>query len=147
MWRRRCAITAAIVFTLSGCAPAPVRPIADCDGAVSGLVIDAREVDLRPAMAPKVLGERGQEVYGPSVVDRNWVVGQGMAGYSPDFEKAVRHERVGSNPLIVKAVAVSGDNRSAVVAAKDAGAIRAAFSRCPEFLQQARVLFVVRPRE
>lgn len=125
--------------------PGP-RP-ADCDGAVSGLVIDAREVDLRPAMAPKVLGERGQEVYGPSVVNRNWVIQQGMAGYSPDFEKAVRHERVGSNPLIVKAVAVSGDNRSAVVAAKDAGAIRAAFSRCPEFLQQARVLFVVRPRE
>lgn len=146
MWRLF-AIAAVSIFVLSSCAPAPALPVADCAQAVTGLVIDAREVDLRPAMAPKVLGERGQEVYGPSVVDRNWVVGQGMAGYSPDFEKAVRHERVGSNPLIVKAVAVSGDNRNAVVAAKDAGAIRAAFSRCPEFLREARVLFVVRPRE
>lgn len=122
--------------------PAPSRPAAP-PVVYSGLVIDARGLGVRPAMAPKVVSEGGQEVYGFSVVDRNWVVQQGMAGYGKDLPAAQAHERVADRPLTIKALAAGGTNKTDVVIANaDAQQLLGSGAHLA-FLEKARVMIVV----
>jgi hypothetical protein len=125
--------------------PAPRPQTAQPPSAVvyTGLVIDARGLNIKPAMAPKVLSEGGQEVYGFSVVDRNWVIQQGMAGYSKDLGSAQAHERVTDRPLTLKAVAAAGSNKTDVVISNaDAGMLLGSAQNLT-FLEKARVMLVV----
>jgi len=126
-------------------APAPSTP-APRPGAAAiytGLVIDARGLGVKPAMAPKILSEGGQEVYGFSVVDRNWVIQQGMAGYSKDLQAAQAHERVTDRPLTVKAVAASGTNKTDIVIANADTQLLLGSGSHLAFLEKARVMLVV----
>lgn len=126
-------------------APAPSTP-APRPGAAAiytGLVIDARGLGVKPAMAPKILSEGGQEVYGFSVVDRNWVIQQGMAGYSKDLQAAQAHERVTDRPLTVKAVAGSGTNKTDIVIATTDAQLLLGSGPHLAFLEKARVMLVV----
>ena len=69
--------------------PASPTPIATPGGAsprlpgqlYTGLIVDARGLGVRPAMAPKILNEDGKEVYGSAYINRDWAVREGMAGY------------------------------------------------------------------
>ena len=122
-------------------APAP-RPTAVAS-VFTGLVIDARGLSVKPAMAPKVLSEGGQEVYGFSVVDRNWVIQQGMAGYAKDLPAAQAHSRVTDKPLTVKAVASSGTNKTDVVISNADAQLLLGSGPNLEFLGKARVMLVV----
>jgi hypothetical protein len=122
--------------------PAPPRPSAVAS-VYTGLVIDARGLGVKPAMAPKVLSEGGQEVYGFSVVDRNWVIQQGMAGYAKDLVVAQSHSRVTDKPLTVKAVAASGTNKTDVVISNADAQLLLGSGQNLEFLGKARVMLVV----
>jgi hypothetical protein len=109
----------------------------------SGLVIDARGLGAKPAMAPKVLSEGGQEVYGNSVVDRTWLAKHGMASYQKDLAAAQAHDRVANRPLTIKAVAVTGANKTdVVISTADARLLLGAGPHLA-FLDQARVVLVV----
>jgi hypothetical protein len=126
-------------------APAPqiVTPAPAPQAIYSGLVIDARGLGIKPAMAPKVLSEAGQEVYGGAVVDRNWVVQHGMAGYSKDLAAAQAHDRVSNRPLTVKAVGASGTAKTDVVISNRDASLLIASGQHLAFLEKARVMFVV----
>lgn len=129
-----------------GRVPAPV-PAAPTPAAVAsvftGLVIDARGLSVKPAMAPKVLSEGGQEVYGFSVVDRNWVIQQGMAGYAKDLVAAQAHSRVTDKPLTIKAMAASGTNKTDVVISNADAQLLLGSGQNLAFLEKARVMLVV----
>ena len=110
-------------------------------GAYTGLIVDARGLNLTPALAPKVLDDRGQEVYGPSFVTRDSAARSGVAGYARDLGGARGDERAGSNPLLLKGVGAAGTNRTDVVlSAEDAGKARGAG---PGVLNQGKVIFVI----
>lgn len=112
-------------------------------GVYTGLIVDARGVGLRPAMAPKIVDETGNEVYGSKFVSREWAVKIGMVGYDKDVNRARTNDRVTNNPLIVKAMKVSGPNKAdVVVSAADAANIHAAASNM-KFLDQCKVMFIV----
>lgn len=81
----------------------------------TGLIIDARGLGVRPAMAPKIFDETGNEVYGTGYVDREYAVQIGVVGYEKDLNRAKSNERVTDNPLIVKGMKASGTNKSDVV--------------------------------
>lgn len=118
-------------------------PATSSGGAVTGLVIDTKGLGIRPAMAPKVLDENGQELYGSKYVSREWAVQIGMVGYDKDVNRARNNDRVAANPLVVKAIKASGPNRSdVVVSAASAEAIRTAAST-HNFLDQCKVMFIV----
>jgi hypothetical protein len=124
--------------------PAPPRPGMSSPALVyTGLVIDARGLGIKPAMAPKVLSEAGQELYGFSVVDRNWVIQQGMAGYSKDLPAAQAHERVADRPLTIKAMAATGANKTDVVIANQDAQLLLGAGTSLAFLERARVMLVV----
>ena len=116
---------------------------AQTSGAFTGLIVDARGLGIRPAMAPKILDESGQEVYGSRYVSREWAVKIGMVGYDKDVNKARSNDRVANNPLIVKAVKASGPNKAdVVISSNDAARIRQA-AATQNFLDKCKVMFIV----
>lgn len=123
--------------------PATTRTVSTRPKGYTGLVVDARGLGAKPAMAPKVLDENGQEVYGSAYVSREYAVQQGMAGYSKNIESACQHPRVTSNPLIVKGLRTEGPGHSdIVISAADAAKLRSASGNL-SFLKKCRVMFVV----
>jgi hypothetical protein len=123
-------------------APAPEKP-KPLAPMYSGLVVDARGLGIKPAMAPKIVSEGGQEIYGVSVVDRNWVIQQGMAGYSKDLGAAQANDRVASRPVTIKAVSATGANKTDVVVSNADAQLLLGSGQTLGFLEQARVMLVV----
>jgi hypothetical protein len=120
--------------------PAPATPASEV---FTGLVIDARGIQARPAMSPKVLDENGEEVYGSMHVDREYAVQQGMSGYARDLTAAQSNARVTNNPLTVKGVKTEGPGKSNIVISNaDASQLRAAAENLT-FLKKCRVMIVL----
>jgi len=112
-------------------------------GTYTGLIVDARGLGLRPAMAPAVLDERGEEVYGSRFVSREYAVDIGMAGYEKDINRARQNERVTNNPLIVKGVKASGPNKTdVVISSADAAKIHGAAANM-NFLERCKVMVIL----
>lgn len=109
----------------------------------TGLIIDARGLDVQPALAPRILDEQGNEVYGSQQVSREYAIRHGVVGYDKDLSNASSSIRVGKNPLIIRAVSASGVHSADVtISTGDAQTIRE-LSRSLNFLDQCKVLFVV----
>lgn len=112
-------------------------------GIYTGLVVDARGLNARPAMAPKVVDETGQEVYGSAFVSREFAVQQGMSGYAKGLEAAEKNERVTDNPMTVKGLKTEGPGRCDIVISNaDAARIRNAAEHL-SFMKKCRVMIVV----
>jgi hypothetical protein len=126
--------------------PTPPTGIVTTPGtgqAFTGLIIDARGLGIRPAMAPKVLNEDGKEVYGSAWINRDWAVREGMAGYLRDPQQAQQNPRVTDKPLTVKAIKASGDARvDMVISNADASMIHGAAQNL-SFLEKCRVIILV----
>jgi len=109
----------------------------------TGLVIDARGLNARPAMAPKIMDESGQEVYGSAYVSREFAVQQGMSGYAKEIDAARQNPRVTDNPLMVKGLKTDGPGGADVIISNaDAAKLRSA-SENLSFLKKCRVMIVV----
>ncbi|MDO9567639.1 MAG: hypothetical protein Q7J15_13005 [Candidatus Desulfaltia sp.] len=109
----------------------------------TGMVIDARGINARPAMAPKILNENGEEVYGSAYVSREFAVQQGMSGYAKDLTAAQSNQRVTNSPLTVKGLRTEGHGRSDIIISNtDASRLRSA-SEHLSFLKKCRVMIVV----
>jgi hypothetical protein len=109
----------------------------------TGVVFDSRGLSIRPAMAPKVLDEDGREVYGSAFVSAEWAAKYGIVGYVKDLDAAKKNDRVAANPLLVKAVKISGSGGSdLVISNADAQGLKD-MSKNLSFLEQCRVLVVV----
>jgi len=122
----------------------PKAPQREEQGEVyTGLVVDSRGFQVKPAMSPKILDEDGNEVYGSSYVSRDYAVSQGMAGYAKDLTAAQTNQRVTNNPLTVKGVrtADTGDS-DIVISNADAAKIKGAGENLT-FLQKCRVMVVL----
>lgn len=112
-------------------------------GVFTGLIVDCKGLGVRPAMAPKIVDEAGNEVYGSKFVSREWAVEMGMVGYDKDLERARQNDRVTNNPLIVKALRASGPNKTdVIISAADAAMIHQAAAN-QNFLDKCKVMFIV----
>jgi len=109
----------------------------------TGLIVDARGLGVRPAMAPKVVNEDGKEIYGSAWINRDYAVREGMVGYLKDPATAQANPRVTDKPLMVKAIKVSGDARvDTVISNADAAALQSA-SQNLSMLEKCRVIILV----
>ncbi|MFB3924815.1 MAG: LPP20 family lipoprotein [Syntrophales bacterium] len=124
--------------------PQITTPAAPSSGVVfTGMVVDARGIQARPAMSPKIVDEAGQEVYGSMLVDREFAVQQGMSGYARDLTAAQSNPRVTNNPITVKGIKTDGPGRANIIISNDdAGKIRSA-SENLTFMKKARVMIVL----
>ena len=121
-------------------AAAPSSPSA---GGITGVIIDARGLKARPAMAPRILDQNGNAVYGPGTYSREYAVTNGVAGYSKSLESAQKDARVMGNPLIIKGIATAGTNRTDItVSNADVSKIDSA-NRSYSVLKDCRVLILI----
>ena len=128
---------------VAGGAPAPAAPAAPRPGTVTGLIVDARGLGLRPAMSPKIVDQNGGVVYGPGNFTREFAVKFGVAGYSKNLEQAQQDPRVVGNPLVVKGVGVQGANKAdLVLATGDISRVKGADSS-GKFLSNCKVMILI----
>jgi hypothetical protein len=128
----------------------PLTPMTAPSGATAvpgqlytGLIVDARGLGVRPAMAPKILNEDGKEIYGSASISRDFAVREGMVGYLKDPASALANPRVTDKPMMVKALKVSGDARvDTVISNADAAALQSAAQNL-NMLQKCRVIILV----
>jgi hypothetical protein len=121
-----------------GAAPPPPDPPPTVGGPTS-LVVDARGLELVPALAPKVKDESGKEIYGPEKLAESGRRAGGAAAYAPDLDSARRTlgDRLGKRPLVFKAVRVDGSD--VVISAADAALLP---DPTPPFLTQGKVVIL-----
>jgi hypothetical protein len=136
-----------------GLAPSSIAPMGTPGAAATtpaipgqlytGLIIDARGLGVRPAMAPKIYNEDGKEVYGSAFINRDYAVREGMVGYLKDPAAAQANPRVTDKPLMVKALKVAGDARvDTVISNADAAALQSV-SQNLSMLEKCRVIILV----
>jgi len=109
----------------------------------TGIVIDARGYNLQPAMIPQVYTDDGKLVYGATVVEPDAARQNGLAGYASSMDSPSAMQRVGNNPLVIKAAGLFGNQKAGVkISTADAvGALAA--NGTDNLLKLAKVLFLM----
>lgn len=126
--------------------PAPSSPAPSAmtfkGGTPSGLVIDGRGLDLKPALLPRIVDPAGREIYVGAVATRSNIVEQGAAGYAKDVDAAMNNFRVTDNPVVIRGQRAVGTGRTDIMLAQtDADTLRG-YSRQGTFLEHCRVIIV-----
>ena len=113
--------------------------------AYTGLLVDARAIEVVPALFFKIVDESLQEVFGPAYVSREFVVQQGMAAYYTDMASARSDPRISDHPLTVKALRTDWPSRcDMVISNADASRLQSA-SEHLQFLKESRVVILLSP--
>ncbi len=76
----------------------------------TGLVIDARGLKVSPSLAPRLLDEAGAPLYGAEVLSDDARKLAGVAAWARSLEEAKKLERVGGNPLVLRATRAQGSD-------------------------------------
>jgi len=85
-------------------------------GGYTGVIIDARGLGLKPAVAARIRDAQGRELYGPSVIAADAATEHGRTiGYVKDEAAARSHAWVTGRPLTIKAVRSDGEQHADVV--------------------------------
>jgi hypothetical protein len=102
---------------------AAAAPASDAPAVGTALVVDARGQKVTPALAPRVLDESGNEVYGPAMLSETGRKAGGGAAYAKDLASAQKTlaARLGDKPVVVKAVKVAGSD--VVISSADAASL------------------------
>jgi hypothetical protein len=110
----------------------------------TGIIVDARGLGLEPTFSPAIYDQTGRAIYGTKFIDPNFAVKYGMVDYAinPEFVEAAEsgHSRAGNSPIIVKAIALQGNNHSVVISTEDADKILIA-NQSTGFLKNYAVVF------
>lgn len=70
----------------------------------TGLLVDARKVGLKPALAPSILNPKQEKMYGIGVIPGKLVRGAIVSYMHGNIERAKKHKKIGDNPLVVECV-------------------------------------------
>jgi predicted nucleic acid-binding Zn-ribbon protein len=79
------------------------------DHEYSGLLIDARGFPLKQVLAPSILTEKKEKLYGLGVIPATLGNDEIVAYLSGDIEKAKKYSKIGGNPLVIKPVQVANE--------------------------------------
>ncbi|MEK6726005.1 MAG: LPP20 family lipoprotein [Deltaproteobacteria bacterium] len=108
----------------------------------SGLIIDAREVEVKPALMPKVLNEKGEVIYSSANMQKEEAVKTGVVGYAKEVDAARKHPRVTETPIILAALKGSGEKKSdVIISGRDAQVITTTEPTLG-YLKKGRVMIV-----
>ena len=109
------------------------------------MVVDARGLQAIPVIAPRILDENLEEVFGPTYASREFAVQKGVARYTTNIWQAKFDLRVSDNPIVVKALKTIWPRRcDFIISNSDANKLRSA-SEHLLFLRECRVIIVLDP--
>lgn len=109
----------------------------------SGLIVDARGLEIASCLAPIVVSKSGDEVYGPQYISREYAVQSGTCIYMNSFDSAIKHHRIGNKPFVVKGIGVSGDTLNNIVISNTETARFKSLVEHLTILKHCRVIIVV----
>ena len=109
--------------------------------AYTGVVVDVSDVPFTMALAPRLVEEAtGKEIFAANLIDPASFARLGAVGYAVSIGDARAHPRVGSNPLIVRAIGTAGAKNADLVLSKRDSERVAAADRAGGFLRNAAVI-------
>ncbi|WP_289019416.1 hypothetical protein [Desulfobacter postgatei] len=111
----------------------------------TGLIVDARMLNFEPLLYPTIVSEQGREIYSSVFISREFAVQNGVCAYLCDMDQALASARIGSNPLVVKALRKTGDKTGAIVMSMADAKTLDRESERHIFLKECRVIVVVKP--
>jgi hypothetical protein len=122
-------------------APKPKPPSAPAKtaGRFTGLVIDARHLQIVPCLSFRVTDESGNEVYGISFADPKFAAQSGLATYYNNIDYAKGELRVATNPIVTKAVRLGSDGSAIVIPNSAASRVRGSSY---DFRKECKVIIV-----
>lgn len=123
--------------------PPPVAGETVAKPIFTGLVVDARNVVAAPALAPRIVDENGQEVYGAAFASRDFAVQYGMSSYVTDIAGIDGSPRLGKRPLIVRGIKTIGPGHSDIVIGNASAAKLRKYSEHLAFLRECRIVIVL----
>ena len=109
----------------------------------TSLIVDCRGLRMSACMSPRLYDTHGNEVYGTMKIAPEYVIETGIASFPRSMTEALRCNRTGCKPLIVRATGVADDNRFyAVIRPHDAERARAA-NQSSRFFERTAVVFLL----
>lgn len=127
----------------SGTASSSEATSSQKSGGVTGIIIDATGLGLRPAMSPRILNQDGSVLYGPGQYSRDYAASNGVVGYAKSLDQAKGDSRVQGNPLVLRASSASGSSSvDVIISNTDSGALSTADASAG-LLKNCRVMFVL----
>lgn len=127
----------------SGTASSSEATSSQKSGGVTGIIIDATGLGLRPAMSPRILNQDGSVLYGPGQYSRDYAASNGVVGYAKSLDQAKGDSRVQGNPLVLRASSASGSSSvDVIISYTDSGALSTADASAG-LLKNCRVMFVL----
>jgi hypothetical protein len=70
----------------------------------TGLLIDARSLGLKPVLAPAILNEQEEKIYGVGVIPKTLKGGAIVDYLSGSVDKVKKYKKVGPDPLLIKGI-------------------------------------------
>lgn len=124
--------------------PPPPKPPEVKPGEPTGLIVDCRGLKVKAALAPNILSESGEKLYGTEFLSEEVGDKDGIVWYCKTLDEAkANKDRLGANPMIVRAVKAQGKNNCDVVVPKDAADKLKAIGQDVSFLDECNVAFVI----
>ncbi|MBN1127703.1 MAG: hypothetical protein JXA71_01870 [Chitinispirillaceae bacterium] len=109
----------------------------------TGLIINAKGLSIKPALAPVIIDEEGKAVYGPAYISKEWAVKHGTAGYVKNKDKTANLERTGKKPADIKALKATGKYLTdVIISTQDAARIRSTPKNL-KMLSECRVVLII----
>ncbi len=109
----------------------------------TGIIINTVDLEVEPALAPKIYGPHNNLVYGMDKINSNGVVTDGIVGYSRSLAGAKSKLRAGDNPLVINAQQVKGEyTTDLVLAAEDAQQMRR-LGQQTDIFSKCRIIIVL----
>lgn len=129
------------IFGVAGAAtPSSYTTFVDMNILYTGAIIDCRGLGLSTAMSPVIEDTMGRKVYGHLFIDPDAIVDRGMVGYAVGFDDAAL-ARAGSNPIVLKALALRNHGVNPVIDLADATIVKYSIAR-NNYFRNAAVVFV-----
>ncbi len=109
----------------------------------TGVVIDARGLDIQPALFPRIVDERGQILYAPESVDMEAAIQQGYVAYAKAFDQAPVPARIGEHPLVLRALRVAAESRVDLILSEAEATRMRDYAATRRLVRQCRVLIIM----
>jgi hypothetical protein len=116
-----------------------VPPAKRTGGRYTGLVIDVRHLPLVPSMTFNVFDENGKAVYGMEFVNHQNYLQSGLCAYYHNLNYARGEVHVATNPIVTRAVRLSGGTVDIVISNSDAAKVRGSSY---DFRKECKVIVV-----
>jgi hypothetical protein len=108
----------------------------------TGLIVDARGLDIKPVLNPVIVSEQGHDIYSSVFISREFAVQNGICKYLCDLDQAIIDKRIGNRPIVFKGLRKEGkENSTIVISMSDYRDLEKAMER-HQFLKECKVIIV-----